>query len=103
MFRANIIEKIKTPILCSITFFPENLTFCLYVYLGIRITKYGNYEPEINDRINGGRAAISKLNSILRYREVTSKTKTHIYHTIVKSTITYAAETWCLKQKRLQN
>jgi hypothetical protein len=30
---------------------------------------------------------------------VTPKTKTHIYHAIVKSTITYAAETWCLKAK----
>jgi len=30
---------------------------------------------------------------------VTLKTKTHIYHAIVKSTITYAAETWCLKAK----
>ena len=27
------------------------------------------------------------------------KTKTHIYHAIVKSTITYAAETWRLKAK----
>ena len=32
-------------------------------------------------------------------RDVTLKTKTHIYHAIVKSTITYAAETWCLKAK----
>jgi len=30
---------------------------------------------------------------------MTPKTKTHIYHAIVKSTITYAAETWCLKAK----
>jgi hypothetical protein len=30
---------------------------------------------------------------------MTSKTKTHICHAIVKSTITYAAETWCLKAK----
>jgi len=30
---------------------------------------------------------------------VTSKTKTHIYHVIVKSAITYAAETWCLRAK----
>jgi hypothetical protein len=27
------------------------------------------------------------------------ETKTHIYHATVKSTITYAAETWCLKAK----
>jgi len=32
---------------------------------------------------------------------VTPKTKTYIYHEIVKSTITYAAETWCLKAKRV--
>jgi len=32
-------------------------------------------------------------------RDVTPKTKTHIYHALVKSTITYAAETWCLKAK----
>jgi len=30
---------------------------------------------------------------------MTSKTKTHIYHTVVKSTITHAAETWLLKAK----
>jgi hypothetical protein len=58
------------------------------------ITKDGNHEPEINDRINKGRAAISKLNSILWDRDVTSKTKAHVYHTTVESTIKYAAETW---------
>jgi len=30
---------------------------------------------------------------------VTPKTKTHIYHAVVKNTMTYAAETWCLKAK----
>ena len=32
-----------------------------YTYLGVRISKDGNHEPEINDRINRGRAAITKL------------------------------------------
>jgi hypothetical protein len=32
---------------------------------------------------------------------MTIKTKPHIYHVRVKSTITYAAETWCLKAKTL--
>ena len=74
-----------------------------YVCLGVRITEDGNHEPEINDRINRGQTAISKLNSILWDCDVTSKTKTHMYHAIVKRTITYAAETWCLKAKRQQN
>jgi SET domain-containing protein len=63
------------------------------------MTEDGNHEPEINDTINKGRAAISKLNSILWDRDLTSKTKTHVFRAIVKSTITYAAETWCLKAK----
>ena len=36
-----------------------------YTYLGVRITKDGNHEPQIIERINGGRAAKTKLNSIL--------------------------------------
>jgi hypothetical protein len=70
-----------------------------YTYLGVRISQDGNHEPEINDRINRGRAAITKVNSILWDRDVTHKTKTHNYHAIVKSTITYAAETWRLKAR----
>jgi len=49
-----------------------------YTYLGGRITKDGNHEPEINDRINRGRAAIMKLNSILWERDVTPKQR-HIF------------------------
>ena len=55
-----------------------------YTYLGVEITKYRNHEPEINDRINRGRAALTKLNSILWDRDVTLKTKAHIYNAIVK-------------------
>jgi len=44
-------------------------------------------------------SGITKLNSILWDRDVTPETKTHIYHAIVKSIITHAAETWCLKAK----
>jgi hypothetical protein len=54
---------------------------------------------KVRDRINRGRAATTKLNRILWDRDVTSKTKTHICYTIVKSTITYAAETWSVKEK----
>ena len=39
-----------------------------YTYLGAKIIKD---EPEINDRINRGGAAITKLNSILWDRDVT--------------------------------
>jgi hypothetical protein len=38
---------------------------------------------------------------VLQDRDVTAKTKTHIYHAIGKSTITYVAKTWCLKAKTI--
>jgi hypothetical protein len=38
---------------------------------------------------------------ILWDRDVTPKTKTHIYRAVVKSTITYAAETCCLEAKTI--
>jgi hypothetical protein len=71
--------------------------------LGVKITKDGNHEAEIYDRINRGLAAITKLNRIMWDRDVTLKTRIHIYHAIVESTITYAAETGCLRTKKYQN
>jgi hypothetical protein len=46
-----------------------------YTYLGVRITKDGNCEPEITDRINKGRASITQLNGILWDRDVTPQNK----------------------------
>ena len=70
-----------------------------YTYLGVRITKDGNGEPEINDRISRGRAAVTKLNGVLWDCDGTPKTKTHIYHAAVNSAMTYVAETGCLIEK----
>jgi hypothetical protein len=70
-----------------------------YTYLGVRITKVGSHRPEINERFNKGRADVTKLNSILWDSDVTPKTRTHIYHATVKSTITYASETYCFNSK----
>jgi len=49
---------------------PVYIIYNIYIYIYIH-TKDGNHEPEINDRINGGRAAITKLNSTLWDRDVT--------------------------------
>ena len=72
-----------------------------YTYLEVRITKDGHYEPQINGRINRGRAAITKLNSILWGRDVTLKTKTRIYHAIAKSTIYICSRNMVFKSKNV--
>ena len=69
--------------------------------MGVSITKEGNHEPKINDRINKGQSPKTELNSILWDRDVTLKTKTNIYHAIVKSTIAYAAEKGRVRAKKV--
>ncbi|PSN36478.1 hypothetical protein C0J52_25266 [Blattella germanica] len=63
-----------------------------YIYLGAKLTNTGKHEEDINGKINKGRMAISKLN-ILWDPDITIKTNTNIYNSIVKSTITYGSET----------
>ena len=70
-------------------------------HLGVMVTNYGNHEAEINNRINKGQAAISKLNYVLWSQNVTPKIKTQIYRASIKSTITYAADSWQLKTKSI--
>ena len=67
-----------------------------YVYLGTKINTDGSHDAEINERINKDRIAISKLNGVPWDRNISSRTKTKIFNTIVRSTIMYGAETWTL-------
>jgi hypothetical protein len=61
-FQTNVIKKIKTHVLCSVTAIGDTLRDLHledgkgtishvneYTYLGVRITKGGNCEPEINE------------------------------------------------------
>ncbi|PSN57812.1 hypothetical protein C0J52_04368, partial [Blattella germanica] len=77
-----------------------NITWTKVINLGVKITNTGKHEKDINGRINKRRMAISKLNNILWDRDITIKTKTNIYNTVVKSTIIYRSETWHLKSAR---
>ena len=46
------------------------------------------------DMINKGRAVRAMLNSVLWNRQITRKNELLIYNSIVKSAVTYGAETW---------
>ena len=51
-------------------------------------------ENDIKYWINKGRAITAMLNSVLWNRQITRKIKLLIHNSIVKSTVTYGAETW---------
>ena len=53
----------------------------------------------MNNGINKGRAATSKLNSILGDRNMTHQIKAQIYNYLFKSSISYATESWQVNTK----
>ena len=62
--------------------------------MGVKTDKEDRRENDIKNRINKGRAVTSTLNNVLWNRQVTRKNKLQIYNSVVKSTVTYGAETW---------
>ena len=62
--------------------------------MGVKIDDEVRQENGIKNKINKGRAVRSMLNGVLWNRQVTRKNKLQIYNSVVKSTVTYGAETW---------
>jgi hypothetical protein len=63
-----------------------------FKYLGVKIDK-DNRKDDIKNKINKGRAVTAMLSSVLWNRQITIKNKLLIFNSIVKSTVTYGAET----------
>ena len=71
--------------------------------MGVKIDKEDRQENNIKNRINKGRAITAMLNSLLWNRQATRKNKLLTYNSIVKSTVTYGAETLKLKKNRIKS
>jgi pullulanase/glycogen debranching enzyme len=67
--------------------------------LGSIVQDNGSSDLEIEKSISETRRVISMLNSILWSRNILHGTKLTVYNATVKSTLTYGAETWTVKQK----
>lgn len=65
-----------------------------FTYLGAKLNNTGRCDEMINNRVNNARKITGALNSILWQKNIRTKTKTLIYDTIVKSTLTYGSEVW---------
>jgi len=70
-----------------------------FKYLGVIMTKEGNSNEEIDNKIIQGKKAIGKLNSVLWNDKITLKTKKMIFSTIVESIVTYGSETWEINKR----
>ena len=74
------------------------ITNC-YSFLGTVITRDGYVYKEINRRLSSGRLAMTKLEKIMKDRDVTVATKVKIADTVIFPIATYGSESWTVRKK----
>ena len=63
-----------------------------------KITADGDCSLEIKRRLLLGRKAMTKLDSILKSRDITLPTKVHLVKAMVFPVVTYGCESWTIKK-----
>ena len=69
-----------------------------FIFLGSKITADGDCSQEIKRCSLLGRKAMTKLNSILKSRDITLPTKVHLVKAMVFPIIMYGCESWIIKK-----
>ena len=68
------------------------------IFLGSKITADGDCSHEIKRCLLLGRKAMTNLNSILKYRNITLLTKVHLVKAVVFPLVMYRCESWTIKK-----
>ena len=74
-----------------------------FIFLGSKITADGDCSHEIKRRLLLGRKAVSKLDSILKRRDITLPKKVHLVKAMDFPVVMYGCESWTLKKAECQN
>ena len=69
-----------------------------FIFSGSKITADGNYSHEIKRRLLLGRKVMTKLDSILKSRDITLPTKVHLVKAVVFPVVMYEYESWTVKK-----
>ena len=69
-----------------------------FIFLGSRITADGDCSHEIKRRLLLGRKAMTKLDSVLKSRDIILPTKFHIVTAMVFLVVIYGCEIWNIKK-----
>ena len=68
-----------------------------FIFLCFKITVAGNYSHEIKRCLLLGRKAMTKLDSILKSRDITLLTKVHLVKAVIFPVVMYGCESWTIK------
>ena len=69
-----------------------------FIFLGSKITVDGDCSHEIKRGLLLGRKVMTKLDSILKSRDITLPTKVHLVKAMVFPVIMYGCESWTVKK-----
>ena len=72
-----------------------------FIFLCSKITADGDCSHEIKRHLLLGRKAMTKLDSILKSRDITLPTKVHLVKAMVCAVVTYGCESWTIKKAEL--
>ena len=72
------------------------------IFLDSKITADGDYSHEIKRRLLLGRKAMTKIDSILKSRDVTLPTNIHLVKPMVFPVVMYGCESWTIKKAEYQ-
>ena len=73
-----------------------------FIFLCSKITADGDCSHEIKRRFRLGRKVMTKLDSILKSRDITSPKKVHLVKAMVFPVVMYGCESWTVKKAEHQ-
>ena len=77
-------------------------TLADFIFLGCKITVNGDYSHKIKRHLILGRKAMTKLESILKSRNIILLTKVHLVKAMVFPVVMYGCENWTIKKAEHQ-
>ena len=69
-----------------------------FIFLGSKITAYGDCSHEMKRYLLLGRKVMTKLDNILKSRDITSSKKVHLFKAMVFPVVMYGCESWTIKK-----
>ena len=69
-----------------------------FIFLGSKITAYGDCSYEIKRHLLLGRKAMTNLDNVLKSRDITLPTKVHLVKAIVFPVVMYGCESWTIRK-----
>ena len=93
------IQKTKIMAYCSLTSREiDGETVADFIFLGSKITTDGDCSHEIKRHLLLGRKVMTKLDRILKSRDITLPTKVHLVKAMVFPVVMYGHESWTIKK-----